>query len=79
MSLGLYIHGIHHKMLTRKQQLYLGGGFSDRLVVKSISNAKLSKKLHLMSTHEKADTRIIIHAIDADKQFVANNLPGKNF
>ena len=50
--------------LLREQELVTGGGYQN--VLKTTSNR--SEVPHLSSNHEEADTRIIIHALDAARK-----------
>ncbi|CAG2233318.1 unnamed protein product [Mytilus edulis] len=57
--------------------LYLAGAFHNPEAVKKIRNDTISDCLCLFSTQEEADTRIILHALHADKQFGNSNVRGR--
>ena len=46
------------------KELIIAGGFTDELQVKSSTGT--SDLTHLKSTHEEADTRLVLHAVNAN-------------
>ena len=55
--------------LSAGDELYMAGVFSDPIVVKKVCSTGISDYSDLYSSHEEADTRIILHALHADKMF----------
>ena len=52
-------------ILTAGQVLIIAGGFSDSAEARAIKMQQVTSLTHLRSTHEEADTRILLHAADA--------------
>lgn len=56
-------------ILRRNQVIVLAGGFPDGQVVKSVSKDGVSELTAMHSSHEEADTRMILHAVYLSAQF----------
>ena len=52
------------RTLLEGQQLFLAGGFKDGQVVICVEKNRSFEALDLFSTHEEADTRLVLHATD---------------
>ena len=59
------------------QKLYLAGSFPNPEIVKIISPKGISDCSELSITQEEADTRIILHAFNADKLYRENDVNGR--
>lgn len=55
------------RLLTADQSITLAGSFKDGQLVKVVKYAGIQEKPELYSTHEEADTRLLLHAIDLTK------------
>jgi len=63
--------------LSAGDELYMAGVFSDPIVVKKVCSTGISDCSDLYSSHEEADTRIILHALHADKMFGLKGTKGR--
>ena len=52
------------QLLKEHQSFTLAGGFADGQLVKVIQHTDVQENPELFSTHEEADTRILLHAIN---------------
>ena len=57
--------------------LYIAGPFTDPNVAKKISSVGVSSCADLYCSHEEADTRMLLHAMHADKEFGRKNTKGR--
>ena len=57
--------------------LYIAGPFTDPNVAKKISSVGVSSCADLYCSHEEADTRMLLHAMPADKEFGRKNTKGR--
>jgi hypothetical protein len=57
--------------------MYLAGAGNDPMSVTNIFSGEVSKSVELFSTHEEADTRMLLHAIHADKVFAESGVKGR--
>ena len=57
--------------------LYIAGLFTDPNVAKKISSVGVSSCADLYCSHEEADTRTVLHAMHADKEFGRKNTKGR--
>ena len=58
-------------------ELYLAGLFSDPSTTKNCMPSKVGDCPDLLSNHEEADTRMLLHAIHADARFGDMNVKGR--
>ena len=56
-----------------ERKLVIIGGFADGKTVVCLSSEGRAELESLASTHEEADTRIILHAVDADSKFAGGD------
>lgn len=54
-------------MLRTGQQLVLAGCFPDPQEVRIVERAHVQPLTHLLSDHEEADTRMMLHAVDCSQ------------
>lgn len=52
-----------------ERKLFLAGGFSEGKTTMSLSSQGSVEADNLACTHEEADTRMLLHAMDADLKF----------
>ena len=57
--------------------LYIAELFTDPNVAKKISSVGVSRCAALYCSHEEADTRMLLHAMHADKEFGRKNTKGR--
>ena len=57
--------------------LYIAELFTDPNVAKKISSVGVSRCAALYCSHEEADTRMLLHAMHADKDFGRKNTKGR--
>ena len=57
-------------------KLFLAGGFENGEEAMSIGLAGVQKAVDFYSTHEEADTRMILHAVHANNVFERNDMTG---
>jgi hypothetical protein len=57
--------------------LYIAGVFTDSNVAKKISSVGVSGCADLYCSYEEADTRMLLHAMHADKEFGRKNTKGR--
>jgi hypothetical protein len=78
-SNGDYIvkHINQNSSLHEGLSLYLAGLFSYSETVKMLNQNGMLDCSCLASTHEEADTRIILHALYSDKLYRENNVQGR--
>ena len=77
--LGEYITGVGMPLLPLKvgQTYFLVGTFSNLEIVKTVSAGYVENCFDMHSSHEEADTRMILHAIVADRQFKEQKVKGR--
>ena len=63
--------------LAPNESIYLAGARNDPMSVTKIFSGGVSKSDELFSTHEEADTRMLLHAIHADKVFAESGVKGR--
>ena len=51
----------------------IAGGFAEDKTVVCLSSVGRTESQFLASTHEEVNTRIILHAVDADSKFTGDN------
>jgi len=59
---------------TPLHALYLGGGYTSQQVTKCITMDSIVEKRELSSSQTEADTRMILHAMNADKRISSGRL-----
>ena len=59
------------------RKLFLAGGFENGEEAKSIGLAGVQEAVDFYSTHKEADTRMILHAVHANKVFERNDMTGR--
>ena len=57
-----------------ERRLYLAGGFKDGLLTRCVTSTGTQDVPRLFSSHEEADTRLLLHAWDANNSFAS---PGR--
>ena len=60
----VYLTDTAPQILKEHQWLMLAGGFTNGQLVKVVEQTGVRERPELFSTHEEADTRILLHAID---------------
>ena len=60
----VYLTDTAPQILKEHQWLMLAGGFTNGQLVKVVEHTGVRERPELFSTHEEADTRILLHAID---------------
>lgn len=70
-------HDEVYETLSVDDELYVAGVFSDPIFVKKITSSGISECQALYSSHEEADTRMILHATYADQTFGEKNIRGR--
>jgi hypothetical protein len=77
--LGEYITGAGLPLLPLKvgQAYFLVGTFSNPEIVKRVSAGHVENCFELHSSHEEADTRMILHALFADQKFKEQKVKGR--
>ena len=58
------------------RKLFLAGGFENGEEAKSIGLAGVQEAVDFYSTHEEADTRMILYAVHANNVFERNDMTG---
>ena len=70
-------HLTNTSILNEGQTLYLAGAFKSPEIVKMVDYEGVSDCSHLFSNHEEADTRMVLHAMQADTIFRKNKQQGR--
>ena len=60
----VYLTDTAPQILKEHQWLMLAGGFTNGQLVKVVEHTGVRERPELFSTHEEADTRILLHTID---------------
>ena len=70
-------HLTNTSILNEGQTLYLAGAFKSPEIVKMVDYEGVSDCSHLFSNHQEADTRMVLHAMQADTIFRKNKQQGR--
>ena len=60
----VYLTDTAPQILKEHQWIMLAGGFNNGQLVKVVEHTGVRERPELFSTHEEADTRILLHTID---------------
>lgn len=58
-------------------RIVMAGGFNNGEIVKSVSVGRCQEEPHLFSNHEEADTKVVLHCVDADELFALSGHNGE--
>lgn len=72
-------HVPQHRQMSNNQDrsLYLAGGFKDGLLTRCVTGSGTQDAPDLFCSHEEADTRMLLHAWDADRSFASLGRNGR--
>ena len=72
-----YHEGSQPNRFAPNESIYVAGAGNDHMSITIFFSGGVSKSIELFSTHEEADTRMLLHAIHADKVFAEFGVKGR--